>query len=94
MQNLSIFEGEPAHGLRSGCLITLALLGVPTSKIAVFIDWKSDGIVSHYTQSDRILAVHDPGSRLAAEVSLGASSIGSDFRTLNSIAGSTPTITP
>eukprot|EP00794_Sanderia_malayensis_P006723 gene6723-biopygen5497 len=94
MQDLSIFEGETAHGLRSGCSITLALLGVPTSEIADFIGWKSDDMVSHYTQSDRILAVQDPGSRLAAEASLGTSSIGSDFRTLNSLAGFTPIIAP
>ena len=41
LTDLSINQGETMHSLRSGCSITLAMLGISDQKIADHIGWES-----------------------------------------------------
>eukprot|EP00794_Sanderia_malayensis_P002747 gene2747-biopygen2265 len=63
MQHLSIFEGETAHGLRSGCSITLALLGVPHLRLPLLsagstMVWS---LTTHTLTGSSRFTTQDPG---------------------------------
>ena len=95
LDNLHIKDGESIHGFRGGTAILLRMLGASKSEVAQHIGWKSNNMVDHYTQSDRVLAATpDSGTTQALAESTvdqghGAPAlhIGVQFRVSNSLAG-------
>ena len=57
LTDLKICNGETMHSFRSGCSITLSLLGVSYQQVA-----KSAGGAIYYTQFDGVMAKDDPSS--------------------------------
>ena len=55
LTDLSINTGETMHSFRSGCSITLSLLGVPYATIAEHVGWKSVNTAIYYSQCDKVL---------------------------------------
>ena len=66
LSDLGIDEGETPHSLRSGCSITLELLGVPKQDIARHVGWRTPAMVDHYNYLHEALLVTLPASVLAA----------------------------
>jgi hypothetical protein len=56
LKAINLWEGETVHGARSGCAITLHLLGIGDTGIADHVGWKSPAMVHHYTLSAKVLA--------------------------------------
>ena len=48
LKDAGLDGGETPHSLRTGCSITLELLGVSKSDIARQICWRSTSMVEHY----------------------------------------------
>lgn len=91
---LSINAGETMHSFRSGCSITLSLLGVPYSTIAEHVGWKSVNTAIHYSQCDKVLTMNDASSILASSMqnpTFSATStaeiLGKEFRERNFLNG-------
>lgn len=66
LKDLGIDEGETPHSLRSGCSITLALLGIPKHAIAQHVGWRTSAMVDHYNHLHEALLDTSPASVLAA----------------------------
>lgn len=66
LSDLGIDEGETPHSLRSGCSITLELLGVPKQDIARHVGWRTPTMVDHYNRLHDAFLVTSPASVLAA----------------------------
>ena len=66
LNDLGIDEGETPHSLRSGCSVTLELLGVPKQDIARHVGWRTPAMVDHYNHLHEALLVTSPASVLAA----------------------------
>ena len=91
LEAFSISEGETMHSFRSGCSITLTMLGVSYEEIAMHVGWKSLQMVKHYCQLDEVLNTSSPSAILAKgstpssnEKTSEAQSAGKKFRELNS----------
>ncbi|KAJ7322058.1 hypothetical protein OS493_033224 [Desmophyllum pertusum] len=69
LEHLGISEGETMHSFRSGCSITLSMLGVPVADIARHVGWKSIQMAQYYSQTDKVLALTKPADALAASTS-------------------------
>ena len=94
LQSLSISSGETMHSFRSGCSITLALLGIPYHKIAEHVGWKSVDMAMHYTQCEKVIAPDNASSLLASSAAVSSASsittaekLGQFSRTKNSLEG-------
>ena len=48
LKDAGIFDGETVHGFRSGCSITLSLLGTSYAEVARHVGWKSVEMALHY----------------------------------------------
>ena len=94
LTSLSINSGETVHSLRSGCSITLSLLGVPYSTIAKHVGWKSVDTAIYYSQCDKVLTMNDASSILASSMKnptsltvSTAETLGREFRERNFLNG-------
>lgn len=67
-------EGETPHSSRSGCSITLSLLGVPKESIANHVGWTNSSMVDHYSDLRDLLLPSAPAAILANSASADASS--------------------
>ena len=48
LRDSKLDRGETMHSFRSGCSITLSLLGVPYNEVAKLVGWKSVEMASYY----------------------------------------------
>ena len=93
LEHLGISEGETMHSFRSGCSITLSMLGVPLADIARHVGWKSIQMAQYYSQTDKVLALTKPADALAASTSpceegcSSASLLGRSFSSCNNLDG-------
>eukprot|EP00794_Sanderia_malayensis_P015556 gene15556-biopygen13268 len=93
MSELSIFEGETVHSFRSGCSVTMALLGVPLSGIARHVGWRNTDMALYYTQCDKVLSVPAPTpaeETTRSSASSTMSQLGQNFNLRNSLEGFSP----
>ncbi len=91
MSDLSILDGETVHSFRSGCSITLALLGVPLSDIARHVGWTGTNMAAHYTQCDKLFAVSDDVFTTLGPAPMQLiSHLGGTFTAMDSLAGFSP----
>ena len=67
-------DGETLHSSRSGCSITLSLLGVSKESIASHVGWANSNVVDHYSDLRDLLLPSAPAAVLANSVSTDASS--------------------
>ena len=74
------------HSFRSGCSITLSLLGVPYKEVAKLVRWKSVEMVSHYCRFDSVMSNEDASS-VFSEVARPGTSAPSLLRTLGNYSG-------
>ena len=74
------------HSFRSGCSITLSLLGVPHKEVAKLVGWKSVEMVSHYCRFDSVMSNEDASS-VFSEAARPGTSAPSLLRTLGSYSG-------
>ena len=87
------------HSFRSGCSITLSLLGVPYSEVAKLVGWKSVEMVSHYCRFDSVMSNEDASSVLSEAARPGTSTpssaenLGKLFRQRNNLKGYKPLFT-
>ena len=66
LTNLGIDKGETPHSLRSGCFITLELLGIPKRDIARQVGWRTPFMVGHYNYLHQTMLDKSSASVLAA----------------------------
>lgn len=57
---------KPPNSLRSGCSITLELLGIPKLGIVRHVGWRTPAMVDHYNHLHETLLHTSPASVLAA----------------------------
>ena len=62
-------DGETPHSSRSGCSITLSLLGASKEAVANHVGWASTKMVDHYNDLRNILRPNAPAALLSAEAS-------------------------
>ncbi|KAJ7377687.1 hypothetical protein OS493_027249 [Desmophyllum pertusum] len=55
LRTLGIHEGETVHSFRSGCSITMSMVGVSLEDVARHVGWKSLNTAEYYTQTGRVL---------------------------------------
>ena len=90
---LNIDEGETMHSFRSGCSITLSLLGASDDQVATHVGWKSIQMARYYTQVPEIMDLSPPASLLAQGTVRGNNStsrvglLGAEFRARNNLEG-------
>ena len=97
LKDLQLCDGETMYSFRSGCSITLSLLGASYSDVVNHVGWKSLDMAIHYCQFDKVMssngassllscsAVYDP----ASDISI-AERLGKDFRDRSSLKGYRP----
>ena len=66
LRSTGVDEGETPHSLRSGCSITLSLLGVDQEAIAHHVGWSSTKMLRHYTDLREALKPDGPAATLSA----------------------------
>ena len=100
LKDKGIFDGETVHGFRSGCSITLSLLGASYTDVARHVGWKSVEMALHYSQYDKVMTQNDASSLLSnssthnspSEISL-AEKLGQEYRNRNFLQGYKPIFT-
>ena len=96
LTDLKIDSGESMHSFRSGCSITLSLLGVSYQQVAKHVGWKSLETTAHYCQTEKVMSPDDPSSilsRFAAQSRTDTSTVETltkDFRDKNSLSAYKP----
>ena len=93
LTTLKIHEGETMHSFRSGCSITLSLLGASDDQVARHVGWKSVQTAQYYSQVPKVMELSLPASILAQSSVKGkdnishAESLGAEFRARNNLEG-------
>ena len=93
LTTLKIHEGETMHSFRSGCSITLSLLGASDDQVARHVGWKSVQTAQYYSQVPKVMELSLPASLLAQGSVKGrdnispAESLGAEFRARNNLEG-------
>ena len=92
---LRIDNGETMHSFRSGCSLTLSLLGVSYERVAKHVGWKSVEMAIYYSQCDKVTSVDDPSSIISNESSVknaatNAEELGRQFRDRNFLKAYSP----
>ena len=95
LSDLRIGNGETMHSFRSGCSITLSLLGISYEGVAKHVGWKSVEMAIYYSQCDKVTSVDDPSSIISNESSVqnaatNAEELGRQFRDRNFLKGCSP----
>ena len=65
LKDLQLCDGETMHSFRSGCSITLSLLGASYSDVAKHVGWKSLDMAIHFCQFDKVMSSNDASSLLS-----------------------------
>ena len=65
LDHLGIGDGEAMHSFRSGCSITLSMLGASIEDIATHVGWRSTESAQYYTQTDKVLGLANSADLLA-----------------------------
>ena len=65
LDHLGIANGETMHSFRSGCSITLSMLGASIEDIATHVGWRSTESARYYTQTDKVLGLTKSADLLA-----------------------------
>ena len=79
------------HSFRSGCSITLSLLGASDDQVARHVGWKSVQTAQYYSQVPKGMELSLPASLLAQSSVKGkynishAESLGAEFRARNNL---------
>ena len=68
LKTLGIHNGESMHSLRSGCSITLSLLGVASEEVAR--GWRSLDTAEYYTQTKKVMDMSNTASVLASSTAV------------------------
>ena len=71
LQMANIHGGETMHSFRSGCAITLSLLGVSPDDIARHVGWKSLSTMEYYSQTGNVMRSKKVAATLASSTSSG-----------------------
>ncbi|KAJ7391187.1 hypothetical protein OS493_019318 [Desmophyllum pertusum] len=93
LTTLNIFQGETMHSFRSGCSITLSLLGASDDQVARHVGWKSIQTAQYYSQVSKVMELSLPASLLAQGSVKGkdnvshAESVSAEFRARNDLEG-------
>ena len=90
LKTLGIHNGESMHSLRSGCFITLSLLGVTSEEVAR--GWRSLDTAEYYTQTKKVMNMSNTASVLPSSAAVTpsgavapASSVAQVFRAKNEL---------
>ena len=79
------------HSFRSGCSITLSLLGASDDQVARYVGWKSVQTARYYSQVPKVMELSLPASLLAQGSAKGNDNIphterlGTEFRARNDL---------
>lgn len=65
LDHLGIADGETMHSFRSGCSITLSMLGASIEDITTHVGWRSTESARYYTQTDKVLGLTNSADQLA-----------------------------
>ena len=96
LKELSLDNEETIHSFRSGCSVTISLLGISYKEIAQVVGWKTVDIATYYSQYDWVMSNGDASSVLscvAKQASMSSSIAqlkGKDFRDRNHLKGYKP----
>ena len=92
LKTLGIHNGESMHSFRSGCSITLSLLGVSSEEVARHVGWRSLDTAEYYTQTKKVMNMSNTASVLASSTAVtpsaavaSASSVAQVFRAKNEL---------
>ena len=92
LKTLGIHNGESMHSFRSGCSITLSLLGVTSEEVARHVGWRSLDTAEYYTQTKKVMNMSNTASVLASSTAVTpsgavgpASSVAQVFRAKNAL---------
>lgn len=87
---LQLSDGKTMHGSRSGCSITLSLIGASDDDVAQHVGWKSLTTAQYYTQTRQVIHTSKTATLLSDDATLAtsilpspASRVGSHFRNRN-----------
>jgi hypothetical protein len=87
LTTLKIFDGETMHSFRSGCSITLSLLGASDDDVAHHVGWQSLATARYYTQTRHVMhtsktaaLLSDSAAPATSTLPSQASCVGSLFR--------------
>ena len=83
-KTLDIHNGESMHSFRSGCSITLSLLGVTSEEVARHVVWRSLDTAEYYTQIKKVM-------NISSGAVAPASSVAQVFRSKNELRDFSPT---
>ena len=95
LSDLRINNGETMHCFRSGCSITLSLIGVSYERVAKHVGWKSVEMAIYYSQCDKVTSADDPSSIISngssvQDAATNAEELGRQFRDRNFLKGYSP----
>lgn len=65
LQSLNLWNGETAHGTRSGVALTLSWLGLDKETVKSHVGWKTDSMFYHYTKENDFLRKQSSAMALA-----------------------------
>ena len=86
-------NGETMHSFRSGCSITMSLIGVSPEDVARHVGWKSLQTAEYYMQTGKVMKMSHAASALADSTLSGegdpsaAISVANLFRIKNKLRG-------
>ena len=94
LSELQLEEGETAHSFRTGCSITLSLLGASLEDVAKHVGWRSLSTAAYYTQTEAVMNPASTSSVLANGVTTDSPKhppsthqLGALFRSRNNLEG-------
>jgi hypothetical protein len=73
LQGADLWQGETVHGARSGCAITLQLLGIAPDIVSSHVGWRSPSMCQYYTGLQQLDDQCKVADALAASTSSGGS---------------------
>jgi hypothetical protein len=82
LREMKADEGETLHGFRSGCAITLALLGADLSEIMDHVGWSRRHTALYYMQLAKVLNPSGSSAKLATNLGVDPSHAWKDMNQL------------
>ena len=65
LRSAGIYDRETIHSFRSGCSITLSLLGVTSEDVARHVGWSSIIAAEYYSQTGKVMSSDSVATSLA-----------------------------
>ena len=94
LKDIGLHEGETMHSFRSGCSITLSMLGVTPEEVAQHAGWRTRSSLDHYCKLDKVFGMQRAVTTLAESTSkrkstgeAAATIIGREFTKQNVMPG-------